>query len=271
MAKARGIIDPGYYDALLTIADRVLDKEFFTIGIGGAQGSGKSTVAELLALVLADVYGISAGVLSLDDFYKTKQERQRMAAEIHPLFSVRGAPGTHDMKLMNSVVDKLKAGEITEHPRFDKANDDRCAEWETIRPAAVLILEGWCWGALPQSEENLVTPVNDLERDRDTDCVWRRKVNEALKTNEYQHAFDNDCRVFLAVPDMEAVYRWRLQQEQGLHTGSSKMNETGIREFIMYYERITCSMLKDCPRNADVALQLNKAHQIISFQSPFLT
>jgi D-glycerate 3-kinase len=271
IAAASGIIDSGYYDALLNLADQVQVSKAFTISVGGAQGSGKSTVAELLAVLLDKVFGQSANVLSLDDFYKTKEERMIMAGEIHPLFLVRGVPGTHDMRLMNSVVEKLKSGEVTNHPRFNKADDDRLADWETIGLTDVLILEGWCWGARSQSEETLIAPVNDLERNKDVDGVWRREVNTALNSDDYQRAFDNDLQVFLSVPNMEAVYRWRLQQEQGLQDGSSIMDEAGIREFIMYYERITRAMLIDSPASADVTLFLNEAHQIESLQNRYLT
>jgi pantothenate kinase-related protein Tda10 len=48
--------------------------------------------------------------------------------------------------------------------------DDRAPldQWEHA-PAdtRLLILEGWCVGARPQSAEALVDPVNDLERDED--------------------------------------------------------------------------------------------------------
>jgi|APSaa5957512535_1039671.scaffolds.fasta_scaffold97856_2 D-glycerate 3-kinase len=262
-----GINDSGYYDALLNIADQAEARKAFTIGVGGAQGSGKSTVAKLLAVVLDKNFDRNVGILSLDDFYKTKEERNLMASAIHPLFAVRGVPGTHDMKLMGTTLRKLRSGEVTKHPRFNKADDDRLKAWKAIGPADVLILEGWCWGARSQNEESLINPLNDLERNKDKDGVWRRKVNSALDSDDYQHAFDNDLQVFLAVPNMEAVYRWRLQQEQGLKDGSSIMGEAGIREFIMYYERITRAMLKESPGNADITIFLNEAHRIESIQN----
>jgi D-glycerate 3-kinase len=272
IARTQGIDDSGYYDALLAIGEltieelavveRVVGKDVLTIGVGGAQGSGKSTVAELLGKVLFEVFDLSARVLSLDDFYKTKPDRQKMAAEVHPLFAVRGVPGTHDMKLMNSVIEKLKAREKTKHPCFNKAEDDRFDDWRVIEPADVIIVEGWCWGALPQGDDELVTPINSLERQGDVDRAWRREVNNALKSIDYQRAFDNDLQVFLAVPDMESVFRWRLQQESGLPSGSSIMNETEIRAFIMYYERITRSMLRSCPGSADLTILLDAAHKV---------
>ncbi|MBL4743784.1 MAG: hypothetical protein JKX87_03980, partial [Cycloclasticus sp.] len=69
------------------------------VGINGAQGSGKSTMSELLALILKDSFGLSTAILSIDDIYKTRAQRQQMAIDIHPLFNTRGVPGTHDTSL----------------------------------------------------------------------------------------------------------------------------------------------------------------------------
>ena len=60
------------------------------VGLSGCQGSGKSTVAKLMANVLNGIYGVKAVVLSLDDFYLTKSEREAIARDIHPLFVTRG-------------------------------------------------------------------------------------------------------------------------------------------------------------------------------------
>src|SRR5690606_34530577 len=73
------------------------------IGIAGAQGSGKTT----LARAAAERFG--AAHLSLDDVYLTKTERQTLARQVHPLFAVRGPPGTHDLALLEATVAALRA------------------------------------------------------------------------------------------------------------------------------------------------------------------
>lgn len=270
LALARGIDDPNYYDAIVQIINLVAVKRAemgtspITVGIAGAQGSGKSTLAALLTSALENVLGLRATVLSLDDFYKTREEREEMARSVHPLFAVRGVPGTHDMALLNRVIDSLKAGISVDGPIFNKAEDDRSEASKILESADVLVLEGWCWGAIPQSMIALEKPVNDLEKRRDSDADWRRRVNDELASFNYQHAFDNDLMIFLAVPNMESIVRWRLQQEQGLSRGSRVMGEAEIREFIMYYERITRAMLADMPERADLTLTLNEAHCIAS-------
>ena len=75
------------------------------IGIAGAQGSGKTTLARAAAERLG------AAHLSLDDVYLTRAERQALAREVHPLFAVRGPPGTHDLALLEGALAALRAAE----------------------------------------------------------------------------------------------------------------------------------------------------------------
>ena len=51
-----------------------------------------------------------------------------MSKTIHPLFLTRGVPGTHDIKLLNNVIQKLKKRNFKTVlvPKFDKSKDDRC-------------------------------------------------------------------------------------------------------------------------------------------------
>ena len=72
------------------------------IAISGAQGSGKSTLTTRAARDL------SCAALSLDDVYLTRAERAALAARIHPLFAVRGPPGTHDLALLDTVLTRLR-------------------------------------------------------------------------------------------------------------------------------------------------------------------
>jgi len=122
------------------------------------------------------------------------------------------------------------------------------------------VLEGWCLGAKPQVESSLLVPINELEETSDPDGTWRRRVNAELASTEYQRLFDCDINTFLAVPDMESVFRWRLQQEQNLPVGTMIMSEAGVREFLMYFERITRAMLEEMPGRVDITLSLDKTH-----------
>lgn len=231
------------------------------IGIAGAQGSGKTTLARLAAERLG------AAHLSLDDVYLTKAEREAEGRAIHPLFAVRGPPGTHDLGLLEQTVRALRAAEPdsrTPLPSFDKLADDRRpeADWPVFagRPSAVLV-DGWCLGATAQAEADLVAPSNALERERDGQGVWRRAVNAEL-AGPYAALFARfDAILFLKAPSFDAVLDWRCEQEAGL-LGLSPADlpperRAELAVFIQAFERITRHMLAGGVR-ADVTIALDK-------------
>ena len=233
------------------------------VSIAGAQGTGKSTMSRLLASMLQDCFNTSTTILSLDDFYLPLEYRQRFAADIHPLLSVRGVPGTHDLALMEKVLADLSQGRSVEVPVFDKGEDDRNSHWQEAEPATVILCEGWCWGAVPEPQERLMHAVNDLERTQDPDGLWRRYVNEQL--SQYQWVFRASAQVFFRAPSVEAIVRWRFQQEQELANrggGSKMMSEMEVRQFVAYYERITGWMLEEMTGRASVVVSLDEGHSI---------
>lgn len=236
-----------------------LGESLLVVGICGAQGSGKSTLSEGLAALFRDE-GVATAVLSIDDLYHTKAVREELGRTVHPLLATRGVPGTHDVALGLKLLDELAQGRPALLPRFDKGVDDRAPldQWERA-PAdtRLLILEGWCVGARPQSEAALLPPVNDLERDEDPTGAWRHHVNDQL-AGPYRALFDRlDALILLAAPGFEIVLRWRIQQEQALRARGQGMNDAQIARFIQHYERLTRHILGDMPERADLTLPLN--------------
>lgn len=246
------------------------------IGINGAQGSGKSTLNKILKNLLAQVFDKSVIELSIDDFYLSRQKREALAKDVHPLLKTRGVPGTHDTALMKSTFSILldpSPGLKTKLPVFNKAADDLLAEedWlEVTNEVDIILFEGWCVGAQPQSQDHLEAAVNELESNEDPDLTWRNYINKQL-SESYQDIFSYiDYQVMLKAPDMDSVLEWRCLQEEKLalkceeNKTSTKhlMSTKEIERFIMHYERITCSTLDEMPQRADVTLHLNKQHQV---------
>ena len=93
------------------IADHVEDATL-VLGLNGAQGTGKSTLARLLQRLLERVHGLRAAILSLDDIYLSGADRLQRANTIHPLLATRGVPGTHDVELGIRVLRCLREGKI---------------------------------------------------------------------------------------------------------------------------------------------------------------
>jgi D-glycerate 3-kinase len=242
----------------------------FVVGLTGSQGSGKSTLAAQLPPLLA-ARGLRAAVLSLDDLYLPKAERQRLARDVHPLLATRGVPGTHDVALGARTLASLgRAGE-TPIPRFDKASDDRLprAEWTRFEgPADVIVFEGWCVGARPQPAEALVTPVNDLERTRDPEGVWRRYANDAL-AGPYRALFDPiGFQALLLAPSFDVVLGWREQQEHVLIAkGGAGQSDAELAVFVQYYERLTRWIAEEMPGRADVTVKLDRERGVVELAS----
>ncbi|MDH4107165.1 MAG: kinase [Gammaproteobacteria bacterium] len=239
------------------------------VGISGAQGTGKSTLAGLLERALGAA-GLRVASLSLDDFYLPRSERQELAANVHPLLATRGVPGTHDVALLLSVIDRLASADTSlQVPRFDKALDDRVpvGEWRILRgPADVVLLEGWCIGSVAEAAPALAKPVNALEADEDPDGTWRRWVNDRLAGDYARLNSKLDRLVYLAAPDFEAVYRWRLEQEDKLRTTTAGrsarlMGPEELRRFLMHYERITRANATVLPVIADAVLEFDERHR----------
>ena len=68
----------------------------YVLGLSGLQGSGKSTLARVIK-TQAEQRGWPTEVLSLDDFYYSRSEREALAHQVHPLLRTRGVPGTHEI------------------------------------------------------------------------------------------------------------------------------------------------------------------------------
>jgi D-glycerate 3-kinase len=250
------------------------------LGINGAQGTGKSTLASLLKLLLEAGTGISCAVLSLDDFYLTLSEREGLSRTVHPLLKTRGVPGTHDVSFALSVINALLSiapGQHISLPRFDKSTDDRMPEanWPKVSaPVDLVILEGWCIGISPQRDEDLMAPVNNLEREQDSDGQWRHYVNNQL-AGCYQQLFAlMDSLVMLKAPSMEVIHDWRWLQEKKLmvasgNHGEGLMSEQQIAVFIQYYERLTRHGLTEMPGRAELVYHIDKDHHIESASGPW--
>lgn len=230
------------------------------IGITGAQGTGKSTLASLLVTELR-AQGISCAAVSLDDYYLTRQARQQLAGTVHPLLAQRGVPGTHDIGRALSDARQVLAGAAVALPRFDKALDDVLPD----RPAApldLLIVEGWCLGLAAEAESGLASPVNQLEATEDSRGAWRRYVNQQLAAS-YQPYFDLlQPLIWLKAPDWDSVCRWRAKQEQQLwQQHGTGMTAAQLARFMLPFQRLTQLSYQQLPARANYTIVLNQAQQ----------
>ncbi|MEN5070532.1 kinase [Stenotrophomonas sp. TWI1183] len=239
------------------------------LAISGLQGSGKSTLAAQV-VALAESRGLHAAMLSIDDVYLTRAQRQRLARQVHPLLLTRGPPGTHDLALAHATLDAVAAGGPVALPRFDKLADERQPEkdWPRIdRPLDLLVFEGWFLGTPAQDEADLDPPLNALERDADADGHWRRWCNHAL-AQDYPALWQRCDRLwFLQPPDFSVIPRWRWQQEQSLQAAQpdrSSMSRAQLERFVQYYERVSRQALRTLPALADTVIALDEQRRIVA-------
>lgn len=278
-ARHHGEMSPDASTQNSTLAGHLLDqyagriaraRRPYVLGLSGLQGSGKSTLAREMK-AQAEGRGWPTEVLSLDDFYYSRSEREVLAHQIHPLLRTRGVPGTHEIELLLSVLaalpqasDKLPVS----YPRFDKGRDTRVApsKWpKVVRPPKLVILEGWALGLRPQLQAALAQPVNSLERDEDPEGIWRHWVNKQLRA--YQPLWRKlDALIVLQAPNWEIVRKWRSEQEEDLlarHAPLAMDAETMLR-FLAHYERLSRHALATLAEQADTSVEYDDDRHVIA-------
>ena len=264
----------------IPLSDLILSwkgNETLYVGMNGAQGSGKSTLARFIQVYLRECYSLSVVILSLDDLYLTRKERLVLARDVHPLFKTRGVPGTHDIKMGIDFINCCKSGNWNKAvcPAFNKSIDDREEKpnWYCLAEKPDIILfEGWCMGVAPQPDEDLVSPLNDLEAKEDSLGIWRRHVNEHLK-GHYKTFFEMFSHwVVLQPKSFDFVVKNRIKQEVKLRSKLSTsnlknakiMSDSEIIHFVAHFERLTKWMWNIFKEQADVLIELGENHIVES-------
>ena len=109
--------------------------DMLIIGIAGGSGSGKSTIARLIA----EKFGDDVTVIRHDDYYKaqhdlTLEERARQNYD---------CPEAFDTTLMVQHIRALREGKAVDCPIYDYMIHDRVAETRRIEPHPVLLIDGF--------------------------------------------------------------------------------------------------------------------------------
>ena len=229
--------------------------------LSGSQGSGKSTLAKLLKLVIEKYYTKKVMLLSIDDYYLSKNQRLKLSKKIHPLLLTRGVPGTHDIKALKYHINQFQNQNFPiSSPIFNKLKDDISKKRKVINSAQILLLEGWCYGSAPIANQYLLKNINSLEKTYDKNTNWRKYYNSLLR-NEYKSVFSLfDKKIYIKAPSFKYVLEWRYMQEKNNASKSNNknfMNKVKLQEFIQHYEKLTKWMMLTMPNQADILIKID--------------
>ena len=250
-------------------------KKPYFVGLAGGQGTGKTTTSSLIKIILSKYFKLDVFRISIDDFYKTRKERISLSKRIHPMLLTRGVPGTHDINMMLNFFKKSKSKKFKrlKLPIFNKAIDDRFSKkhWYDLKKKPdVIIFEGWCVGAKSEKNNTLKKTINSMEKTKDQKQIWRKYVNDQLKSKYKKLYSQLDCLIYLKAKDFSLLQKWRLKQEIKLWVKSKKnlntkiMSKDNVLTFMQTYQRVTQNMFKYTPKYASVIINLNSNHQIKS-------
>ena len=237
------------------------------IGLTGGQGSGKTTLSDFVQLTLKKGFKKRTTGFSIDDIYKSQNDRELLGKKIHSMCKVRGVPGTHDVDLGIKTIDSLNFATnemITSIPVFSKPLDKHLPESEWVQfkgKPDFIFFDGWFCGAKPISEKNWSPPLNELEEKQDPDGVWSKWYNREL-SGDYQELFNSfDILLMIKVPSMEHIFESRWIQEKTLEKNLTDpemkkkiMTKEEVIHFVMHYERLTRYVLEEIPKFADIVL-----------------
>ena len=255
------------------ISKKADKKKPYFVGLAGGQGTGKTTISSLIKIILTKYFKLNVFRISIDDFYKTRKERISLSKRVHPMLLTRGVPGTHDINMMLSFFKQAKSKKFKrlKLPTFNKAIDDRFSKkyWYDLKNKPdVIIFEGWCVGAKSEKTNTLKKTINSMERAKDDKQIWRKYVNQQLKS-KYKNLYSQlNCLIYLKAKNFSLLQKWRLKQERKLLIKSKKnskskiMNKRDVLNFMQTYQRITQNMFKNMPKYASIILNLNSNHQI---------
>ena len=234
--------------------------------IAGPQGSGKTTLAKLIKIILQKIYKKKVMLLSIDDYYLSKIKRIKLSKKIHPLLITRGVPGTHDIKKLKKHVNQFLQNKFPiKTLAFDKLKDDVSSKSTIIKKADIFLLEGWCCGSKPMTNKYLYKNINDLELKFDKNNKWREYYNNFLKKEYYEVFSKFDNKIYIKPPSFTHVLNWRYNQEKqnALISKEKKfMSKQELKYFIQHYEKLTNWMIKTMPAEASIIIKINKNQKI---------
>lgn len=168
--------------------------DMLIIGIAGGSGSGKSTIARLIA----EKFGDDVTVLRHDDYYK---EQHDLSIEARAKQNY-DCPEAFDTALMAEHIRALREGKAIDCPVYDYMVHDRSDETRRIEPRPVLLIDG----ILVLADKRL-RDLMDIRIFVDTDADIRILRRIRRDVNKRQRTLESVMEQYLAtVKPMHEAY-----------------------------------------------------------------
>ena len=235
-------------------------------GILGLQGTGKTTLATILRLILMEL-GYNTVTLSIDDIYKTYSERQQLQKEDSRLIW-RGPPNTHDVDLGIELLDNIREGKCpVSIPRFDKSAcegmGDRSHPEIVNKKIDILLFEGWFVGVQPIKEQVFQSPPFPIVTEDDRQFA----IDNNRRLEAYLPLWNRlDGLIILSPIDYRLSQKWRKEAEQKMIAeGKEGMSEAEVNQFVEYFWRslhpeLFITPLIESKRGVDVVIEIDSNH-----------
>ena len=143
--------------------------------------------------------------------------------------------------------------------------DDVSKKRKIIKNADILLLEGWCCGSKPMTNEYLYKNINNLERKLDKNNKWRKYYNTFLKKEYFEIFSKFDKKIYIKPSSFTHVLKWRNSQEKQnalINKKKKFMSKQELRYFIQHYEKLTRWMMETMPAKASIIVKINKNQKI---------
>ena len=238
------------------------------VGIQGGQGTGKTTIVQILEKHLKG-QGFKVQSFSIDDFYKSWKERKALQQKypVNPFYQIsRGLPGTHRVKFLLETLKRAKAGKDFAIPLFDKSlydgKGDVLSKTKKVKGRQdFVIIEGWCVGMPTITSAQLlkICKKNSIDIKRlDPKLQDYKVVLNFVK--EYQPIWKLlDYQIMLKADSPEVHKRWRLLQEKRLKEkkgmGMSKQEVHAFVEPFLPFTYVCYDLIK-----SDVKVLIDEKH-----------
>ncbi|CCQ59266.1 MULTISPECIES: hypothetical protein [Crocosphaera] len=237
-------------------------------GILGGQGTGKTTLSKVLCLILKQLEYTTI-TISIDDFYKTYSERQKLR-EIDPRLIWRGPPGTHDIELGIKILNQLKYPNHLSPisiPRFDKSlwngQGDRKEPEMINKKPDIILFEGWFLGVQPINETQFHDAPLPIKTEEDRQ--FAKDINEKLKA--YLPLWEKLDRLIILYPkDYRFSKQWRKEAEQKMIlSGKTGMDDQEVEDFVNYFWKalhpeLFITPLAQNPTLVDLVITIDNNH-----------